>query len=309
MTAVRHPAESRRPAGIRHTQSLRDAIAAAGMTPPACIPQGRFVRFPGVGKRRGNTAGWCKLITPTLAVFGDWSTGLTAVWRDASHRDDAQTRAALERAREEARRLAAEERARQEQVAAQAAQIVRAAVLSTHPYLARKGFPHMSALVHEGKLVVPVRDAESYERVMSAQLIDEDGTKKFLPGGRTKGGIYRLGQPPARARYVLLCEGYATALSIDAAMARLSPSRAVIACFSARNVEFVARRFPRAIVCADNDASRTGEEAARRTGLRWCMPPEVGQDFNDLHVRHGLTAVVEVLRGVITRAPPGHCGD
>ena len=42
------------------------------------------------------------------------------------------------------------------------------------------------------------------------------GEKRPLPGGRTRGCIYRLGSPLQHARRIALCEGYATGLSIDA---------------------------------------------------------------------------------------------
>lgn len=276
--------------------TLYEAIAAVGMTPPSNITEGRWVRFPGIGKSRGNRAGWCKLITPTLGIFGDWSSGLSETWRDDLHRDDEFSAKLLKEARDRERRFAAQERARQAAVAQEAQKIVRDAILSGHPYLARKGFASRVALVREGKLVIPVRDAVNYSNIISAQLVNEAGEKRFLPGGRTRGGVHRLGVEPCRAGRVALCEGYATGLSIDAALQRLLPAHAVIVCFSARNLELVAPKFPRAVVCADNDTSRTGEESAKRTGLKWLMPPDVGSDFNDMHLKYGLHAVIEVLR-------------
>jgi putative DNA primase/helicase len=125
-------------------------------------------------------------------------------------------------------------------------------------------------------------------------LVSESGEKKFLTGGRTRLGIHRLGA--ARAGRIVLCEGYATGLSIDAALGRLPGAHAVVVCFSARNLELVASRFPGAVVAADNDESLTGELCAERTGLRWIMPPDIGDDFNDMHQRHGLHAVINQLR-------------
>lgn len=275
--------------------TLTEAIAATGMTPPRNIVAGRWLRFPGIGKGKANRSGWCRLITPTLAIFGDWSSGLTETWRDGSHRDDAQTTRMLREARDRERRFAAEQRQRQETVAIEARRLVNEAILSGHPYLIRKGFPARVALVRNGKLVVPVRDVSNYSRILSAQLIDEAGEKRFLTGGKTRGGIYRIG--PERAKRVVLCEGYATGLSIDAALQRLPGPHCVVVCFSARNLEWVAERYPSACIAADNDASRTGEESAKRTGLPWVMPPDVGTDFNDLHLQRGLHAVVEILRG------------
>lgn len=280
--------------------TLAQAISAAGMTPPRAFPPGKWVRFPGIGKGRSNRAGWCRVITPTLAIYGDWSTGLSKVWRDDTHRDDAHSKRLLAEARERERRFAAEQRAKQASVAREAEELVRRAVPMTHPYLARKGFPTEVGLVRDGKLLVPVRDAADYGRILSVQMIAEDGQKRFLPGGRTRGGVYRLGVPPKRARRIVLCEGYATGLSIMAALERLPGPHAVVVCFSARNLEIVAESAPAAVVAADHDESRTGEESARRTGLPWVMPPEIG-DFNDLHCARGLHAVTQALREVIQK--------
>ena len=61
---------------------FRDAIAAAGLEAPAYIEPGKLHRFPGIGKRNGNTAGWCKLFDDGLGgVFGDWSTDLFETWQ------------------------------------------------------------------------------------------------------------------------------------------------------------------------------------------------------------------------------------
>jgi len=276
--------------------TLIDAIAAAGMTPPHRIVEGRWMRFPGAGKKKSNRSGWCRLITPTIAVYGDWSTDFSAVWTDDSHRDDEASARALEQARRLTRELAAQDRRRQAKVAQEVARIVSAAQMGTHPYLARKGFPDALGLVHDGKLLIPVRDAGNYRSIISAQFIAEDGTKRFLPGGRTAGGIYSIGAPPRNARRILLCEGYATALSLHAALKRLPGAACVIVCFSANNLGRVAKLFPQAYVCADHDASQTGERVAKATGLPWAMPPEIG-DFNDMHQRRGLIAVTEMLRG------------
>lgn len=279
--------------------NLEQAISAAGMTPPHRITPGRWLRFPGIGKGRSNRAGWCRVITPTLAIFGDWSSNFTATWRDDSHRDDAESRRLLEEARRRERQFAREQYQRQLKVAAEAQELIKRCQIGTHCYLARKGFPDRKELIHDRCLVIPMRDVCDYSKVLSAQLIAEDGTKKFLTGGRAKGAVFRLGSP--KADRIVLCEGFATGLSIDAALKRLTAQHAVIVCFSAGNMEAVARDFPRAVIAADNDKSATGEETAKRTGLKWTMPYEVQSDFNDLHLNMGLHVVVERMRELLAR--------
>lgn len=276
--------------------NLTQAIAAAGMTPPARIVPNKWMRFPGVGKSKSNRSGWCKLISPTLAVFGDFSSDISATWNDETQVDAETAAKQLEKARALSREYARQQRQQQARAADIAARMIREATMSTHPYLVRKGFPNLLGLVHSDKLLVPVRDVTDYARIISVQTIDANGVKKFLPGGRARCGVYRIGVAPANARRVVLCEGYATGLSIHAALQRLPGPHTVIVCFSAGNLELIAEHFPAALVCADNDESGTGEKVARATELEWRMPPDVGTDFNDLMLKHGVYAVTEILR-------------
>lgn len=277
---------------------LHEAIAAAGMSAPMDLPTGRFVRFPGAGKGRSNTAGWCKVLSPTLAIFGDWSTGFTETWRDDSHRDDEFSRKLLAEARERARRASLDAARRAREVETRATQMIDEARTDTHPYLVAKGFKHVLGLVNGDLLLVPIRAVEDYGRTISMQTIAPDGSKRFLPGGRIKGGIHRLG--PSKGR-MALCEGFATGLTLKAAFALLPGPWTIVVCFSSGNLVAVAPEFPDAVVCADNDhpdrrGIKAGEEAAKQTGLRWAMPLEIGEDFNDMHRRLGLMHVVEALR-------------
>lgn len=276
---------------------LREALIAVGMTPPEHINQGRWMRFPGIGKERSNRAGWCRLITPTLAIYGDWSSGLSEIWRDESHLDDAESRRLLREARARETQFLREQRTKQAQVAQEAQFEIERSILMSHPYLERKGFPELVGFVRGERLLIPMRDVAHYRELINVQQIWPDGTKRFLAGGRASGAIHRIGAP--HAWHTVLCEGYATGLSIDAALSLISPSHAVVVCFSANNLVAMAEKFPKAFVAADNDRSATGEEAAKRTGLKWTMPYEVGTDFNDLHQNMGLHVVIERMRELV----------
>jgi putative DNA primase/helicase len=279
---------------------LHETLAAIGMTPPANLAPGRWLRFPGVGKSRSNRSGWCRIISPTLAIYGDWSSNLSAVWKDETHRDDKESARQLEEARKREREFARAQRVRQEEVAKQAQSLVRKAQLDTHPYLVRKGFPSVKGLIYGAQLAIPMRDASRYlEPVLNVQLISPDGTKRFLTGGRAGGAVYILGPP--HSRYTMLCEGYATGLTLEAAVKMLPGPTRIVVCFSAMNLERVASLYSGAVVAADNDQSGTGEHAAQATGLKWTMPYEVGTDFNDLHQAMGLHAVVERMRELLMR--------
>lgn len=192
-------------------------------------------------------------------------------------------------------RASEDEKARQ-RAAMQAAEVVQRCRVGVHPYLAAKGFPEQQAMVDiDGRLVVPMRSALKYPAVQSVQWIDSEGGKRFMPGGAAKGGVLRIGAGPDQ----WLCEGYATGLSLAAALRAIYWPATVVVCFSAGNLQHVAQLLRgRRYVMADNDASGTGERAAAATGLPWVMPPEVGQDANDMHQGDGLRALAKLMGGL-----------
>lgn len=218
--------------------------------------------------------------------------GEVAVWHPDADSDIRIDSAAI------ARRAAEGDRARrlaQQEAAAKAQSIIKACRLSTHPYLAAKGFTDYRGLVTEaGELIIPMRDCKT-GAVLGAQkiaLIENEWEKKMLFGMRAKGASYRIGS--ARAAELWFVEGYATGLSVDAALKLLRLSAAVVVCFSASNLVYVASRFAgRHFVFADNDASSAGESAALDTGLPYAMSDELGQDANDLHLAAGVMAVAK----------------
>ena len=195
-------------------------------------------------------------------------------------------------------------------------------VPSAHPYLVAKGFAQQDGLVLDGNLLVPMRHYQAYERVQSVQMIGPDGSKKYLPGGQASEAVYKLGQGSEH----YYCEGYATALSVMAALKRLYRDQhcEVWVCFSAGNIPNVAKSRRRSMVIADHDWWRcpkkecrakwdyeskrcpscgssgvtepAGEKHAKQTGLPYWMPPEPGTDANDYHQAHGVEALAEELR-------------
>lgn len=281
---------------------------AHGLRLDHAVADGRWRRVPTEDKPRRRNGAY--VLDDRGGAVKNWATmdGF-AYWRPEDSSFVPIDRNALRRRAEASRR---EEAARHARAGQEAAGILKAAQLITpragapargwkpavepvlaHPYLVRKGLGDIAALVHEGFLIVPMRiDAEHHQQLVNVQRIAEDGTKRFLPGGRAKGAHYRIG--PARAREVWLVEGFATGLSLHAALKALYRNAAVMVCFSAGELRHASATH----VMADNDASGAGAEAAKKTGLPWVMPPDVGMDANDLHQRDGLRALVDLVRSV-----------
>lgn len=221
-------------------------------------------------------------------------------WRDDGTRQQLSSRqiaerrqAAIARASEASRAEAIE----YDKAASRAAALIKQCQIDTHPYLIEKGIPDAKALVDgDGSLIIPMRDCMSNKLlgVQKVRLTDNAWVKKMLPGMRAKGAMLRLGSQHAGEMWFV--EGYATGLSVEAAMRLLRMSAAVVVCFSDRNLVHVASHFTgRNFVFADHDASKAGERAAWDAGLPYAMSDTQGQDANDMHRECGLMAVAQKI--------------
>jgi putative DNA primase/helicase len=175
-------------------------------------------------------------------------------------------------------------RADQREAANKAAFIMKSCQLGRHDYLKRKGFPDAEGYiwVHEGKqfLILPMR---VQGHLVGCQMIDQEGGKKFLYGQRTSNAEIKIDNGGVD----ILCEGYATALSIQSVLKRFKRRYVIHVCFSAGNMKKIAADLKPGIVVADNDASGTGERVAKEIGWKYWMSDVVGEDANDTHVRLG----------------------
>jgi len=249
------------------------------------LQAGRWVRVPTIDhpkKRNG-----------AYRYLGDvgWVQNHATMVETSMWRVDAESPTRVDPA--EAERAAKAEMARLKEARQQAAEkakaIVSEARLEAHPYLAAKGFPEAYGLVWErpdARLLIVPMYAE--KRLVGCQMIAEDGGKKFLKGQQTKGATFTIGRGAP-----IFCEGYATALSVQAAASAARMQRSVVVCFSAHNLTAMADQ---GAVVADNDESMAGELAAKATKRPYWISDRRGEDFNDFHLRAGLFAASQALK-------------
>ena len=105
--------------------------------------------------------------------------------------------------------------------------------------------------------------------------------------GPAAGGAVRFGTPRAGA-WLSVAEGIETTLSV--ALACSMPAWAALSAGGIKNLVLPAEA-THVVICADHDASGTGERAAHDAATRWlaegrhvrtAMPHEPGADFNDI---------------------------
>lgn len=268
---------------------------AHGLELDYAIPDGRWHRCKTTDKPRKKNGAY--LFDGQRGVVKNFATmDSYAAFRDGAHIGQ------INKAELRARRAIseAETKAKQDEARLTAQRMVADAKLSTHPYLTAKGFPQEKGLVLNDELLIPMREFSLYKRLNSVQRITADGSKLFLAGGKAKGSVFLIGSFMAPERW--LVEGYATGLSVLAALRELHRDAQVVVCFSAANLAHIGRAVkllrPKAYVMADHDESTAGERAAIESGLPWCMSPQVGEDANDFQQRQGTRALANLIRGV-----------
>ena len=192
---------------------------------------------------------------------------------------------------------------KQREAASKAQWILKQCQFAKHDYLKAKGFADEQGNIWKTEdtelLVVPMR---SGGQLVGCQLIDPTGSKKFLFGQQTSYAEFVFDNKGMH----VLCEGYATALSVRLALKNMKIPYTLHVCFSAGNMVKIAERLPVGFIVADNDASGTGERVAKKIGWPFWMPPDVGMDANDWHLKVGLFKFAQsVTRSLIesTRKP------
>ncbi|PIR01276.1 MAG: hypothetical protein COV66_02340 [Nitrospinae bacterium CG11_big_fil_rev_8_21_14_0_20_45_15] len=294
---------------------FKDAIRSAGLKPPNFIEPGKLHRFPGAGKDKDNTAGWCRLFDDQQGgCFGDWSTGLEEHWQATRTKPFTQKeKDAFNRRITEARaQVNAEKDLEQTQANQKAIKIweLAAPVESRHPYLVRKRIGAHNTRTYKGDLLIPIYQGDT---LSSLQFITSEGNKRFLTGGCISGGFFIIGSTHNAKKYCV-AEGFATGATIHEAT-RLP----VAVAFNAGNLKSVAVNLqeyygnPEIILCADDDAKTEGNpgltkarKAAQAVNGLVAIPdfgdnrPDGATDFNDMAVQYGL----EKVKDTVERAYP-----
>jgi putative DNA primase/helicase len=257
------------------------------------LEKGRWARVPTIDhphKRNG-----AYFYGGDFAFVQNWAIQETAdVWQENKLRTPFEQKDFENRIAEGKKQYALERAEGQRKAASKAAWILSQCELDQHAYLDLKGFPNMLGNVWRKDSQPPILVIPMYfnSKICGCQLIDILGNKKFLTGQRTNDAAFTF---DAKGR-VFLVEGYATALSLKAALTALKTQYVIHACFSAGNLLRMAKTHQSAFVIADNDKSGTGERVAIASGCKWFMPNTEGEDFNDMHQRIGTFQASMALR-------------
>lgn len=327
-------------------EQFRKAMADDGIVcdDPEIIDDGQVHRFDVHGDRKGRRNGWYIFHSDghVNASYGchkrypdemrQWAPEGAKVVLTPEQRLQREAYLAQKRAeREEA------EIKRHAKAKAKAQKIWQNAVpCMEHEYLTEKGIKPLGVRtgpweiwdgdhkkyiqITENALLIPLMDNQKVIHSLQAVIPKADlpegdiNAKKLLAGGAKKGLFCPLGRPQQfdRKTVYVLCEGYATGVSINEATGHM-----VIVCFDSGNLPVVAKSMAEAlaergqeaiiIVAADDDrwnkknaGMKKAAQAAEVAGGRLAVPlfkSDVGRptDFNDLALREGPEAVRRIF--------------
>jgi len=196
-------------------------------------------------------------ITPDygIARFVYSRDGESRSWHSKNSKQMTAEEKAMHYARIKADKIACEARVEKEYM--QAADKARRLWASYSPasneldYIIRKEIEPLAARQTRDILVLPVYNDN---KLWSLQFINKDGNKRFLSGGKIKGGFGSLVFKNDSKEKVVITEGYATAVSI-----RMATGLPVFFAYMADNLMSVAKtvrkNFPDSeiIIASDND--------------------------------------------------------
>lgn len=277
-------------------QNLIEVLNSNGLFPPH-LTHGEIIRFAGADKGDSNKAAWLYIFPDGRgATYGDFSTGLNAVW---------QANIGREYTREEKKQFAIQQQIARELMARAKAEkhqkgkieAIRLWNLATpvktqleHPYLIKKQIQPHNTKVLNNRLYIPIFDTDL--ELCSLQIIQPDNSKSFLTNGKISGCFTVIGEQLNSTDTILICEGFATGASLHEDTGHFT-----VCAMTANNLVSVAKTFkafyPQAkfIICGDNDLNGVGQTAAKKAagaiGCAWIVPEQTGMDFNDVFTMEG----------------------
>jgi putative DNA primase/helicase len=268
-------------------ETVKNAMRDNGMTPPDnIILDGILHRFKDESGKQ-NCYYVAHVDGRAAGMIGDWKTGLKVKWKAEGNypklTEAQRTEFKLEQQKQQQLRKA-EEKIRHDGAMTKASWIwSRTTKPTTHPYLTKKRIKPHNARLYKKMLAIPVFNDGV---LVSIQLIDADGNKRFLSGSKLKGSYSQLGISDAD-KPILICEGLATGASLYESTDNLT-----YVAFSAGNLKAVAlcvrSLYPMndIIIMGDNDLSGVGQDAARQAALsiggKYLIPETIGHDWNDV---------------------------
>ena len=253
-----------------HIDSFVNAMDAMGCVPASAADikdgaENKLIRAADDGKGK-------KTLYYTFHIEGDRASGrwysckLNAgdSWRSKSDRKWTAEEKKAWKAKRDADRAASEKELQDgyDSIAAEAAALwKKSPKAKDHKYLKKKGISGKGLRVHEGGLLIPLKDSSG--KLWSLQTILEDGTKfnsfllpggKWARGGKKQGCYHSIVKKGASLDVICICEGYATGRTISEATGLV-----VVVALDTGNLKPVAQaireKYPDAIiaVCSDND--------------------------------------------------------
>ncbi|HIJ82990.1 MAG TPA: AAA family ATPase [Magnetococcales bacterium] len=176
--------------------------------------------------------------------------------------------------------------------------------IKTHGLRTYSGSLVIAGMACDGALVLPLQDETG--KIQTLQFINENGEKRFLPGGTKKGAFCTIGE---FTETIVFAEGFATAASIYEAT-----GLQVIITVDSGNIKPVVEKFRRTypqgkfIIAGDDDWRTSGNpglskatEAAKVYGCQVAIADfgpdrqETATDFNDLHRDKGFDVVKQQI--------------
>ena len=290
---------------------FKEAMYSTGITPPDFIEaDGKLRRFAS-GDRKNDKNGWYVFHSEGIpaGAFGCWKRGISDTWRANVGRvltpnEISALQAKMEtfKKQRELEKLKLQAEAKEKAISLWA----KASPATNHPYSTVKQIkPHNSKTYNDCLLIPLYENGE----IQSLQIIQADGSKRFLTGGKVSGCYHAIGKIE-NAKELCICEGFATGATIHEAT-----GYPVAIAFNAGNLLAVAEnikaKYPQLnlIICADDDYKTDGNtgltkatDTAQAVNGLLAIPTfgihrkEKATDFNDMAQEFGLQAVKEAIQ-------------